>query len=62
MIIFAATSVKLSELRTSVQAVTYVKGREEDHYSNELQLSSLEVTMALTKIFACSVDRHFLIR
>ena len=62
MIIPAATSAKLRELRTSVPAVTYVKGRVEDHYSNELQLSSLEVTTALTKIFARSVDKRFLIR
>ena len=62
MIIPAATSAKLREFRTSVPAVTYVKGRVEDHYRNELQLSSLEVTTALTKIFARSVDKRFLIR
>lgn len=62
MIIPAATSAKLRELRTSVLAVTYVKGHMENHFSNELQLSSLEVTTALTKIFACSVDKHFLIQ
>ena len=48
-------------LRTSAQAVSYVKGREEDHYSNELQLSSLEITNTLTQIFACSIDKHFLL-
>ena len=28
-------------------------------YSSELQLSSLEVTKALTKIFVCSIDKNF---
>ena len=53
--------LKLSELRNSKQAVTYVKPQGRP-YSNELQLSSLEVTEALTKIFVCSVDKNFLIR
>ena len=31
-------------------------------YSNDLRLSRLEVTKALTKIFVCSVDKKFLIQ
>ena len=58
MVILAATSTILNELRTSVQAVTYVKGREEDHIAMNNK-GIVEVTKALTKIFECSVDKRF---
>ena len=58
MVILKATSTILNELRTSVQAVTYVKGREEDHIAMNNK-GIVEVAKALTKIFACSADKRF---